>query len=736
MQRVVRPGSAALLLVFGYPAGAQDQTGAGTADLQLEAIVVTAERRETDLQQTPIAISAFSTSALEAIGATDFTAVSAIAPNVNLMPASGQNGTVLSIRGIGIGDPSAAVDPKVGLYIDGVYVARSTATIFELDLERVEVLRGPQGTLWGKNTTGGSVNVITARPRGEFGFVQDLGFGEFGHLRARSVLDLPGASLGSAGTLKARLTYLKTRSDGWADRTNLAIPGPTQLGKFDSDSYRLALDWQFTDNVRVEYAYDRVERSGTARQDQLIGAVPALGVDAWISRRDRVTRFELDGVSDDGIGLDAHTLLLQWQLGNSTLKSITGYRDSDLWYGPDFDGTPAQYTSILLSNYQPYTGGLYNLVGERDHRQLSQELQWIGSAAGGRMDYVLGLYYLDEEGREATTGRLYYKAYGIFTDTSKTFTIDNQSKAIYGQMGWALPVLDDRLRVIVGARYTEDDKKVNKTNHNGRPADLRGSESWGDLSPTATLEYSASDALSLYLRAARGYNAGVFNVRSSAANFLNPADKETVTSYEFGMKSEWLDRRLRFNAAAFLARYEDMQQFVYVAGDSTAVNVGNTDLWGLEVEALARPIESLTLALTWGYLDYDIKRFEYGGNDVADSAVVAFAPKQTASAYIEYAWPRQSYGQFALRIDGVYKGKVSFDPLSYSRTQSDSYQLLNMRLALSSVPVGRGEFSVALWGRNLTDEDHQVFGIDFGEFQTGAFGDPRAFGVDLRVRFE
>lgn len=717
----------------GQEARAQQATATEPAVAALEEIVVTAERREENLQQTPIAVSAFGAASLDAIGAKDFTAVSGLVPNVNLAPVSGQNGTVLSIRGIGSGDPSTAVDPKVGLYIDGVYVARNTGTVFELDLERIEVLRGPQGTLWGKNTTGGSINVVTARPKGEFGLVQDVGVGEYGHLRARTVLDLPAATLGALGKLSTRFTYLKTMSDGWALRTNTAVPGPRELGQLDSDSYRFAATWDPIENLGIQYAFDRVRREGTARQDQLIGAIPALGVGAYVSRRERLTRFELDDVGDDRLDVDGHSLLVDWRLGSVVLKSITGYRETALHYDSDLDGTPTQYPSILMSTLRPYTGGLYNVYGDRSHRQFSEELQAIGEAAGGRLSYTLGAYYFDEEGMESTRGSLYYNSYRVFVDTSKTFTIDNQSTAAYGQVAWTPPVLGDRLRLIAGARYTEDDKDVHKTNHEGRPADLRGRKTWSNFSPAGTIELAASDEVNLYLRIARGYNAGVFNVRSSRS-FTTPADEETLTSYELGMKSEWLDRRLRVNLATFLSRYADMQQFPYVAGESTAVNVGDTDLWGLELEAVARPAEALTLGLSYGYLDYDIKSFIYGGVDVANRATLAYTPKNSASAYVEYALPPTPVGRLTLRLDGTYKDEVTFDALSFVKTRAAAYSLLNARITLGEIPTDRADVSLSLWGRNLTDESNQVFGVDFGEFQTGSFGDPRAFGLDLRVR--
>ncbi|MBK7727378.1 MAG: TonB-dependent receptor [Gammaproteobacteria bacterium] len=690
------------------------------------------------MQGIPVAVSAFSSSALEAIGATDFTAIGEYVPNLNIMPQSGTNGTAITLRGIGSAEPSAAIDPKVGLYVDGVYVARNTATVFELDLERIEVLRGPQGTLWGKNTTGGSINVITTKPTGELGLKQELGFGEYGRFRSKTVLDLNPSELGELGSVNLKFSYLKTMSDGWANRVNDRVAGPHDLGEVDSDSLRFASAWNLNEDIVIDYAFDHINRNGTSRQDQLLYAPPSMGADRYASRRKRLERFSLDTAGRDEITIDAHTLVATWDLGDVTLKSITGYRDSNLQYDPDLDGTPVEFTARLLSTGAMSTGGLYNVYGTRDDEQFSQELQAVGTTLDGRLDYVAGLYYFDEEGTESTIGSLYYDAlapFVFFNDTSKTFTIDNKSMAVYGQATYTLPVLDDRLRVTLGGRYTDDDKDVHKTVHNGVPADMPGQKSWNHFSPAGTIDFQASEDVNVYLRVAEAYNAGIFNVRSSAASFSTPADEETVVSYELGAKTEWFEHRLRLNTALFYSEFEDMQSIVYVAGESTALNVGSTDIWGAEVELLASPVAGLTLGLSYGYLDYEINEFVYGQIDVTDSAALPYMPENTASGFIEFRFLPLAIGTVALRLDATYKDEVAFSPLNSATTQADDYALVNARITLSELPFESVDASIAVWGKNLADEDYQIFGIDYAQFQTGSFGDPRSFGVDLRMEF-
>ena len=702
-------------------AAAQGAAGSGSAAGALEVIVVTAQKREEGLQGIPVAVSAFSSSALEAIGATDFTAIGEYVPNLNIMPQSGTNGTAITLRGIGSAEPSAAIDPKVGLYVDGVYVARNTATVFELDLERIEVLRGPQGTLWGKNTTGGSINVITTKPTGELGLKQELGFGEYGRFRSKTVLDLNPSELGELGSVNLKFSYLKTMSDGWANRVNDRVAGPHDLGEVDSDSLRFASAWNLNEDIVIDYAFDHINRNGTSRQDQLLYAPPSMGADRYASRRKRLERFSLDTAGRDEITIDAHTLVATWDLGDVTLKSITGYRDSNLQYDPDLDGTPVEFTARLLSTGAMSTGGLYNVYGTRDDEQFSQELQAVGTTLDGRLDYVAGLYYFDEEGTESTIGSLYYDAlapFVFFNDTSKTFTIDNKSMAVYGQATYTLPVLDDRLRVTLGGRYTDDDKDVHKTVHNGVPADMPGQKSWNHFSPAGTIDFQASEDVNVYLRVAEAYNAGIFNVRSSAASFSTPADEETVVSYELGAKTEWFEHRLRLNTALFYSEFDDMQSIVYVAGESTALNVGSTDIWGVEVELLASPVAGLTLGLSYGYLDYEINEFVYGQIDVTNSAVLPYMPENTASGFIEFEFAPIAIGTVAVRLDATYKDEVAFSPLNSATTQADDYALVNARITLSELPFESVDASIAVWGKNLADEDYQIFGIDYAQFQT------------------
>lgn len=703
---------------------------------QLEEVVVTAQKRESNLQETPIAISAFSASALKEIGVTNFTDISDSTPNLTVSPIPGQNGTIVSIRGISGADPSSAIDPKVGTYVDGVYIARNTGNIFELDIERIEVLRGPQGTLWGKNTTGGSINLTTAKPSGELGFSQDLTVGDYGYLNSRTRLDSPSLDLGSLGSLSGRLTLMRKEYDGWQKSANQnQYPLPKRLGEIESDYARIALQWSLGD-FHADYSYEKMDRDGTAHQSQLIGADPAFGVDQYIFR-DRQDRFDLNSAGRDGTDGDGQNLTLSWEMGNITVKSITGSRHTGVHYQPDHDGNPLVSTGFLVYGLaSSYTGGMYDFKGERNHKQFSEEIQVIGSAMDSRLDFTAGLYYFTEESDEDTDSAI-YRSSGIFIDLSKAYDIENTSRAAYGQLSYTPDFDNSRWTFTAGARYSEDEKEATKTIHNGVPIDpaLYGNKDWDNISLAATVEYSLSDDVNTYLRIAQGYNAGVFNTRSSQEEtFSNPADEETLITYELGLKAELLDRRLRINAATFASEYDDLQQQVYINGvESLATNVGKADFLGIELETTYIVTDTISLGFNLAHLDYNMSGYIVDGVDVSGQSTLGFSPKKSGGAFVRYERPVGELGLLGIKFDVAYKGDTAFTAIDYKDVMASSYSIVNGRISLSEINIGPSEMSVALWGKNLADKEYRVFGVNFGEFQTGVFGAPRSFGVDFTL---
>ncbi|WP_116367121.1 TonB-dependent receptor [Parahaliea mediterranea] len=739
--------------------------GLASAAAVLEEVVVTAERREENLQETPIAVTAFNEQTLLDLGIHDLKGVGDFVPNVRVVAL---NSTAVSaaatIRGLASAEPSLAQDPKVGFYLDGVYLSKNTGSVFDVvDLERVEVLRGPQGTLYGKNTTGGAINLISKKPSGELGFKQQLTGGDRGRFRSSSVLDLPAWQ-----GLSAKLGYVVIQHDGFIENTGSSRP--QRLGEVDNEAWRLALRWQPGDDFTADFSYQQASTKAAPQAGQLtavessyldLPVVTSFSPFTVVPPADNPFRQALasGAVSEDRLGqlaldnqgyerydiVDA-ALHLSWQLGAVELRSITGYHDLDGdLIGNDQDGGTwsVPFGHFALPQYQG---------NRKAHTAWSQELQLIASSADERWQSVSGLYYFAEEAEELHNrwDLLIYLPGGALpgfdggvlvnqnallgpppTGLGEEYSVDNTSWAAYSQVTWTPPVLDDRLGLTLGLRYTEDEKEaviLDATPH------WEQSASWSNWNPTATVTYRFSDDINGYAKVATGYNAGSHPVRAGNEEaFALTADEENLIDYEVGLKSEWLQRRLRVNVAAFLYDYDDLQVNDFVSGATVLLNAGQATIQGLELESTLQVSDALVLGLDYGYLTFDYDEFVVGGQDIADSARAPFAPEHTAHAWAQWRLPFSGPGALRLRLDATYTDEYIFSPTLYRNGTADERTLVDARLSWSDIPLAGGALALAVWGRNVTNEAYREFGTDFGTlgFTTNVYGDLATWGVDL-----
>lgn len=784
----VRRGAATgvvILVAAGTTAAAQDAAG-------LQEIIVTAQRVEASLQETPISLVVFDRDALRAIGAVSAGDAAAYAPNVQIdrTPLS-RNAYSASIRGIRSADPSLALDPTVGVYLDGVYLGRQSGSAFEIvDLERVEILRGPQGTLYGRNSTGGAINLVTSKPAGDFGFLQQLTYGERGYLRTQTSIDFP-----RFGDFAAKASFNHSQHDGTA--RSLYTGG--DLGGYDADSGRLSLRWTPADALTVDYAFDASREDSNTSIDQITAVrdlQASLGGDFYAQmqavaapdRQDRLP-YPVDGKVQP-FEMSGHALTLEWDVGAATLKSISSYRE---W---DRRATAANFGSFRVAADSVLEGftGTYVPAGEyvanyaspatySRQEQWSEEVQLLGTIEPLGIRYTTGLYYFREKSRETDpqfvvlpallafgelpgdfqdflcAGTCFGKSVRISTP-DYAYTADSEAIAVYGQLTRAMT---ERLDATAGIRFTRDEKEATLTNNftDTGPGTAAGRKSWNNVSPALTLDYDWSDDVSTYLTASRGYRSGGFNVRASSASaFREPFDEENVTSYELGLKSEWLGRRLRLNGALFHYEYTDRQVAQFEAGTGGAatkiVNAGSSKATGIEIDLTARPVDDLLFTLSYGYIDSEYDEFVTGVLDpatgfpvfgpdgdalVADisstAATNVLSPKNSASLRAEYTVARTNRGQVVLQVDGSYVGSRTFQEQLNTLDRSDSYTLWNARVALNEIPVGAGSLDVSLWGRNLGNEEVREYGIDFGAlgFATNTFKELRSVGIDLLYQF-
>ena len=550
----------------------------------LEEILVTAQRRETLLQETPVAVTAFTGSTIDDIGIFDVTDISSLAPNTvfNNQPSSNSN-TAIVIRGVGSGETSLMVDPKVGLYIDGMYMSKSVGAVFDIiDIDSVEVLRGPQGTLFGRNSTGGAVLVTTAKPSGEFNAKVQASVGNDGYQRYGASLDLP--RIGEV--LSAKFSGLLMNYDGWA--SNDYPDQETDLGSEDNGSFRVALRLQPVDALTLDYTYDRTDNEGvpapfqivevknslydgftttpfpfTVLGGQLFQEMAATVGDPWERRED----YTLDNVSTEELDVEGHGVSAVWDADKFTLKYIFANRETNSTYArTDLDGGAHSHPDLFYGGGRVVpTPGFHAAIPEGWVKMTTHEVQLFGELAEERLNYTLGYYNYQEEvyqdnpqtfalptaflaPRNALLAALYRGAglcnevpgQGLVCLGSQRMPLpfpfpgadpnsnglvdfvygqDADSWAVYGQFSLAAT---DRLELTGGLRYTKDEKTgflFNETLlHVSIDDQLTNAAKWDNLNYLVSLSYKASDDLNLYLTHSTGYNAGGFNARAASVS--------------------------------------------------------------------------------------------------------------------------------------------------------------------------------------------------------------------------
>ncbi len=705
---------AVITVALAMPAGAQAQQAAGT----LEEVIVTAQKREESIQDAPISIIALSSAALENRGIDGLTDLHADVPGLTMTPHPNSGATVrVTMRGIGQANDQITYDPKVAIYVDGVYMARFQGLAAEVaELERIEVLRGPQGTLYGRNTTGGAINFISKAPQlGEFGFRQDLTTGNRNRIHARTRVNIP---LGDE--FAAELSFMRLREDGFIRN---AGSGVSRFGDHDRRAWRAALLWQPSERFDLRYTFDRSDLEDTP---VWMGAVPLYPAEA---RTPRASSPTVTNLIPNDIRGQGHNLTATLELNDAlTLKSITGYRELD-------NTTNMPYHPGVLAP-PPF---LINLV-DMSQEQLTQEFQLIGTTLDSRLQYIGGLYYFDESASSQDANVLPLNRMRIDRDVSA----DNVAYAVFGQATYTPAALSGRLHLTAGARWSRDERKATKQDVTTLPSGAvvpapfgRADRTYSDFSPSGVIAFDITDDVNVYAKVATGYQTGGFNLTaSSLARFSQGFGPEYADSYELGLKSTWLDNRLRVNAALFTTERKDMQVSVPDPNNLSVTdmfNAGKATINGLELDVAARPIPALSLSLAYAWLDAKFDRITNSlGQDLKHLYNYDQAPPHKASATVEYDWPQTGFGQPKASVTYGYQSKM--DASTTIGAVIGSYGLLDARVSLAEIPVANSKLRFSLWGRNLTDEDYYTFHFIY-VVPTAMFGEPRSYGADFTLEF-
>lgn len=709
---------------------AQSFVVAPAVHAQLEEIIVTAERRVASLQDTAISITAFGEDTLREIGVSSYLDLADFAPNVKMHDMPGKAGGSIAIRGFNNAETISTFEPKVGLYLDGVIIAKGAGSVFDiLDLERVEILRGPQGTLYGRNTAGGAINFITRKPEHELGGNISTTIGKYGQRDIKGTLNVPLV----ADTLALKATVASLQRDGyWTNTTN-----GEDLGDKDRKVAHIQLLWEPSDTLSLLYSYDMTDI------DEAMYPLAPVAFRETHPLYPQVKDFIQDGSrstrdlnrTDTYMKADiwGHSLTLDWDINdNLSLVSITGLRYFDVENTQDSDHLP-----ITILN---------NDSGD-EVKTFTQEIRLVGTALEERLNYVVGGFYMDEDLKDVNTALTLGSGIRLLTDV----TAQNDIWALFGEATYAVT---DQLDFTFGLRYTEEDKSMTRVNTTVLPNGFAipvalpdASRKFDNLSGTVGVSYSWTPDVMTYFKISRGYVSGGFNPRApndDPALFLRGYDEETMTNYELGWKTTLLDNRLRLNGAIFYVDYSDLQVNQLTEGGQNNIdNAGDATIKGFEVEAAAWVTENLELGGSYGYLDPEYKTYIVQGVDLSNNHW-AHAPKHNASAYARYIVPDfQGIGDLTFRLDYVWVDDhfllTANDPGLIDGNKAPSYDFVNARVTLDKVAgPGNSQLSFSLWGRNLTNELWYTNGFDLSNsfgFVGKATNPPRTYGLDVRLDF-
>jgi len=739
-------------------AAATSQVAAAAATVDtggLADIIVTAQRRETNLQKTPISISVLSADALRnrrILSLVDLR--DGTIPSLRVGQFARRNSAlVICIRGICPASDTnqPARDATVGVYVDEVFLARPQGLAAALyDVERIEVLRGPQGTLFGRNAIGGALNIVTRKPKGELGLRVGAGVRNFNGYTGEIHLDLPRVA-GIAVKIDAVKQYRDGQVSGVAD-------GQPGFNYFDRQGLAIRARWEPAATLSVDYGFDIARDNTTPSYLQLLevpavvpGAARNVAPIVTVGSR-RVTRADVAVPQEPSVGNQfGHRLTVEWEpLADVSLRSITGYRKIDQ---SQFDNGVGPNTG----GFRPNGNFARYSIATSFQDQFSQELQAHGKL--GRLDLLAGLYYFEEEGGDDAwapntlqwnaTGTGWTRLPSLAAGADNPFPdrasfAKAKSYAAYAQLGWKPPILDDRVLLTAGARYTHDEREGRLLKVNGLDDTNRFTFEADRVDPAFTLEVQPVDDVNVYAKWGQAYRAGGANSRSLLFSSFGP---ETISTSEVGAKTEFFDRRVRVNVAAFTSAYKNQQvdfnrNAILQGGLRTVnetVNVpGTSRIKGGELDITATPLDGLTLSASYAYTTWNIPPTVNPFNNAVSQITMVQTPNHAASGAVDYLYPLPR-AELLFHFDINYAGAINSGNNVITSPPTNESLLANARIALTNIELGDSghKLEVSLWSRNLFNRD--VFtarGFNTAtRFQTGVYNEPRTFGVDLQVMY-
>ncbi|WP_197423705.1 TonB-dependent receptor [Novosphingobium sp. CCH12-A3] len=776
---------------------AEEQAETTGQSASVQEIIVTAQRREESLQKVPVAVTAIGTEQLEALRVTSVRNLAGLAPSLQFNAQGQQSNPTIIIRGVASGTSSNSVDPKVGMYIDGVYIGRAVGSLLDFsDIQRVEVLRGPQGTLFGRNATSGAISIVTAAPEGEWGVRATGSYGNYDAFRGKVSLDLP-----QIGPFSIRLSYLHDQIDGDVTNTmggkglNIALRAPefgtqrfvNKLGYRNVDGGQIAVRGEFG-ALTADYRFDYTDTRASGRAMQSLGVIPdasgqLLGpIVALQPFFGGTTNEGLNGplssvaaaTSEEHVVTQGHSLTLTLEASdNFTVKSISAYRkfrqdpvifDLGSAGGMRFTFqqlgafltpglTPQQIQAILFNpaNAPGPNDYFFPLLSARATRQeqFSQELQF--QLSNDSYQLTAGLFYFHEKSPGT-------EVLGILSPTPSATIVPspldnifgsgitrtegiNDSMAGYAQLTWHL---SDTFDLTGGLRGTIDDRELKIFVISGAQGGSLGvgdyKATYKKLTWTGIATWRPTEQTTLFAKVATGYVSG--GILSGI-----PYRPENLTSYELGAKTQFLDNKVRLNVAAYYNDYKDLQTQNFINGRQFFDNAGKAKIKGFEAELDVVPVAGLNLSGSVSYTDFNYKQFILNGQDVAAFARPTYFSKWTGRAAASYNSPdfSSSGGHVTALIEGRYRSTyyltstplrdlLTNQPVLEDRNRQSAYWLVNGRLGVADVGLGGAKVSLSVFGDNIFNKRYISFGAPVLLF-TGSYERGRTYGVELGVNF-
>ncbi len=723
-------------------AAAEESTDNAKKDKGIETIIVTARRLGEDLQKVPVPVTVLTNDYINNAGIDSLVAIESSAPSVTLFASRGSSTTLSAyIRGVGQNDPLWGFEPGVGLYVDDIYVARPQGAVLDiLDLERIEILRGPQGTLYGKNTIGGAIKYISKQPGVEPQFKASLAAGSFG----QTDIKLAGSTSFADGTFTIGAAIGSFTRDGFGEVVGDSPFAGEELSDKDVFTSRLNFGWKASEDLSIRFSADNTSDDSNTRGGGRLTVSNVTGLAPLESVHD--TRQNLDPGGNE-VNSSGQALTVTWDINEEwQFKSITGAREGDTFSNIDFD--------------QLNTNDL-DVIASYDDDQTTQEFQ-VSYDNGNDLTFVGGLYYYTGDAAGSFDVVLGGLIGGLGFTLTTAGSVSTDSKSVYGQATYKI---DDKWSTTIGGRYTSDDKEatVNVDAFFGVPgaliffqnrSDFTNSESFSNFSPRLGLEYQASDEVMYYGSVSQGFKSGGFNMRANVAadpGADQPFQEETVDNFEFGFKSRLMDGQVQLNGALYYQDYQDKQVTtntnVDLDGDGVndtfvgrILNAGVVEATGFELEMIAEISENFSIDANLGYIDSEYVEFDgfnLDGTPIDPGTVnIINTPELTYNIGFTYDKNLSNGDSMVFLGNLAFRDDVSIFEVDTPIDQ-ESYTVYN---ASASYYTANGNWRFTLAGRNLTDEEYRTGGYNFPTLGlegtvVGFYGNPRTYTLTAEYTY-